>query len=59
MTVKWLSEAAVSLASVCMIIAIVECISEADGKNGLRLVCGAAAASGIIHLAVVWIREIL
>lgn len=52
MSTDWLRSAIISIASICAIIAMVECVSEESGfQSGLRLVCGAYAALTVIRMA--------
>lgn len=57
MNAEWIYSSAAVIAAVCAVIAAVECtIEEESPENGLRLICGAVAASVILRMLTAFLQ---
>ncbi len=59
MNVQWLRDSVMTIASICMTAALVECICDGERESGLRIVCGAAVSAAVLNLAVSGLRSLL
>lgn len=55
----WLQDSVRTIASVCALVSLVECVAnDEDNADGLRLLCGAAVALSVLRLAAALLREL-
>lgn len=54
---EWLKESVSMITVICSIISVVECAAD-ENDGGLRLVCGAVAASSILNLLTACIQRL-
>lgn len=60
MYIDWICKAVLSIASICVSVALIECIcSEKEFQNGLHFVCGVLIASALIRSALDCIQAFL